>query len=151
MPIGRPTDYKGKETNKLVFKLSLLGSTDKEMASVLDITETTLNNWKEKFPEFIESIKKGKDEADAKVIKSLYKRAQGYSFTEVRTETGTSGEYTIDKTTTTKKHIPSDVAAAIFWLKNRQGKNWNNRIPIDDNPDDKPILENGDKLPEDEK
>jgi len=150
MPAGQPTKHKGDETNELVYRLSLLGLTDKEMAGVLEIDVSTLGNWKNDFPEFLEAIKKGKDAADANVSKSLYERANGYDYEEVRKETGTSGEYTIDKTTTTKKHIPPDVGAIAFWLKNRRGKKWNDRIPTDDTTDDKPILENGDKLPEED-
>ena len=150
MPPGQPTKHKGKETNKLAYSLSLLGLTDKEMAGVFDVDVSTIGNWKNDFPEFLEALKKGKDEADAKVVKSLYKRANGYNYTEVRKETGTSGEYTIDKTTTTKKHIAPDVGAAAFWLKNRRRKDWNDRVYSDDSTDDRPILENGNKLPEDD-
>lgn len=150
MPAGQPTKHKGKETNDLVYRLSLLGLTDLEMASVLEIDKSTFNNWKHDFPEFLDSVKKGKDAADGQVVEKLHKRAMGYDYEEVKKEKGKSGEYEVDKTTTTKKHIPPDVGAIAFWLKNRRGKQWNDRIPKDDGGDDKPILENGSKLPEDE-
>lgn len=146
---GQPTKHNGGETNDLVYRLSLLGLTDKEMASVLEIDVSTFGNWKNDFPEFLESIKKGKDIADANVAKSLYERANGYEYEEVRKEKGKSGEYEVDKTTKTTKHIAPDVGAIAFWLKNRRGKKWNDRIPTEEDSDEKPILDNGDKLPED--
>jgi len=37
-----------------------------------------LNSWKKKFPQFLESLKKGKAVADANVASRLYSRAIGY-------------------------------------------------------------------------
>ncbi len=150
MPAGQPTKYKGKETDELVYGLSLLGLIDREMAGVLQITEQTFNNWKKEHPKFFESIKRGKDAADVDVVKSLYKRANGYDYEEVKTEQGKSGNFKTEKTTKTTKHIAPDVGAAAFWLKNRRRKDWNDRGNIDDTPDERPVLENGDKLPDDE-
>jgi hypothetical protein len=115
---GRPTKYK-PEYNKQVYKLALLGATDKEFADFFDVTEQTINNWKEKEPEFFESIKKGKIKADAKVAKSLYKRALGYKYTEKKTEE-VDDETT--KITWTDKEVVADVAAINIWLKNRRGR-----------------------------
>ena len=152
MPAGRPTKHQGKKTNELVYRLALLGLTDKEMADVLEIDVSTLQNWKHDYPKFLDSIKKGKDVADADVVKTLYDRANGYDHKEVKTEKekNKKGNLIITKTTTTNKHIPPDVGAIAFWLKNRRGKKWNDRIPDDNGGDDRPILENGDKLPEDD-
>jgi hypothetical protein len=120
---GRPTDYK-KEYETQVYKLCLLGATDVEIADFFGIRESTLNNWKKKHPQFMESIKKGKDMADATVSESLYKRANGYSHkdTDIRVI-----DEKVVKTPLTK-HYPPDTAAAIFWLKNRQSKKWRDKI-----------------------
>lgn len=115
---GRPTKYDNKY-NEQVYKLTLLGATDKEIANFFNVKEQTINNWKKSEPEFFESIKKGKLEADANVAESLYKRALGYTYTEKKTEE-------IDEKTTkitwTDKEVPADIAAINIWLKNRRSK-----------------------------
>ena len=115
---GRPSKYDPK-FNNIVYQLSLLGATDKELANALSVCEKTINNWKESESEFLQSIKKGKEIADAEVAESLYKRAIGYEYDEVSEETR-KGQV-ISKKVTTKK-MPADVAAINIWLKNRRGK-----------------------------
>ena len=113
---GRPTDYK-PEYNEQAYKLSLLGHTDKDLAVFFEVAESTINNWKLDYPEFLESIKNGKENADAKVAESLYRRATG----QVKVTEETESEKGLYVTT---KELPPDTTAAIFWLKNRQRQNW---------------------------
>ena len=40
-------------------KLCLLGATDKELADFFGCNEATINNWKARRPDFLESIKEG--------------------------------------------------------------------------------------------
>lgn len=115
-PDGRPTKYNGKHTDELVFKLSLLGLIDRQMADVIGITESTFNDWKHKHPSFSESIKNGKDSADAQVAKSLYQRANGYSHTDEKIFCHEGEVIRVPII----KHHPPDTTAMIFWLKNRQ-------------------------------
>lgn len=123
---GRPTDYK-TEYNEQVYKLCLLGATDAELAGFFDISESTLNLWKKKHVEFSESIKKGKQVADATVAEKLYHRAIGYEHPEIITASY-QGEITDEKEVT--KHYPPDPVAAIFWLKNRQPQKWRDNKDI---------------------
>lgn len=134
--LGRPTRYR-KALDDVVFKLCLLKAIDSEIAEVLCVSEQTLNTWKEKHPTFLESIKKGKADADANVAKRLYERAMGYSHPEDKVfchmVTTTVERVRGDKktiTTTTKpvvtivpgtKHYPPDFSSMCFWLKNRAG------------------------------
>lgn len=129
--MGRPTDYNADYHNDKVFKLSLLGLTDREMADIFDISESTLNNWKELYPKFLESLKKGKDDADSDVAKSLYERAKGYSHEEDKIFCN-NGEVIIQPTT---KHYPPDTGAAIIWLKNRKAKLWRDKVDIESTGD----------------
>ncbi len=119
MPAGRPTRYK-KEYAKLAFNYSLLGATDVQMAGYFDVTEATIYNWKNGHPEFLESIRAGGVDADANVAKATYHRALGYSHddTDIRVVGGEIVETTITK------HYPPDTKAGVFWLRNRQRKNW---------------------------
>ena len=78
------------------------------------------------FSEFKNAIKRGKKPVDIEVENSLLKRATGYDFDEKTTEVevGEDGEPKVTKVKTTKKHVPGDVGAQAFWLKNRNPKVW---------------------------
>ena len=125
--MARPTDYR-QEYAEQARKLCLLGFTDKQLAVFFDVNESTINRWKQKYPEFCKSIKSGKVVADAQVAESLFKRATGIEVTEV--EVRDDGKKKVKRVT--KKHIPPDPTAQIFWLKNRQPELWR----------DKPTVEN---------
>jgi len=123
--LGRPSKYDPK-FNKQVYKLALLGATDKEIANFLEIQESTLNDWKHKHPDFSESIKKGKAEADAQVANKLFKRATGYKCPDTHFS---AYEGSVTATPYTK-HYPPDPTAAIFWLKNRQPEKWRDKQEV---------------------
>jgi len=125
---GRPALYKD-EYVKLAYNYCLLGATDADLAHYFEVEETTVNNWKIAHVDFFESIKKGKVEADAKVAKSLYKRAIGY---DQKTDKifQFQGEPVVVPTI---DHIQPDTTAQIFWLKNRQPAKWRDKIEIDQN------------------
>ena len=61
------------------------GLTDKQIAKNIGVSEQTLNVWKNRFPSFLESLKKGKEVVDREVENALLKRALGYEYTEVKT------------------------------------------------------------------
>ena len=123
---GRPTVYK-PSFNKQAFKLCLLGAIDKKLADFFEISVATLNTWKKVYPKFLESIRDGRETADATVADSLYKRANGYSHRAIKI-------MVVDKEIQTKayiEHYPPDSTAAIFWLKNRQKENWRDKSEVD--------------------
>lgn len=125
MPSGRLTDYK-PEYDEQAYKLTLLGAIDKQLADFFDVTEQTINNWKLAHESFFESIKKGKEQADAKVAESLYHRALGYHHPEDKVFND-GGQPMIVPTT---KHYPPDPTACIFWLKNRQPAAWREKTEV---------------------
>lgn len=127
-PGGRPTKYETR-FNTQAYRHCLLGATDKDLAELFEVEETTINNWKIEHPKFFESIKKGKADADAKVADSLFKRANGYSHSDVDIKMF-EGEII---TTKLVKHYPPDTTAAIFWLKNRQKNKWRDKTEVDNN------------------
>jgi len=117
----------------------LLSSTDKDLADFFEVKESTLNLWKKEFPKFMESLKKGKLQADANVASRLYQRALGYKYDEVtfekvdnkvNLEMMTTGEIKTNDSYKKKvviKELAPDVIAGIFWLKNRQKDNWRDK------------------------
>lgn len=119
---GQPTKCNATIV-KQVKILATKGFTDKEVATVFEVTEQTINNWKKSFPGFFESLKAGKEIADNQVVQSLFRRATGYSHPEVHIST--SGGKVIK--TNIIKHYAPDTTACIFWLKNRDQANWRDK------------------------
>ena len=125
---GAPTLYKDEYAMQ-VEKLCLLGAIDSELADFFNVCEATINNWKNDYPEFLESIKRGKQLADANVANRLYNRALGYSHEEDKIFNDQGSPLIVP----TVKHYPPDTTAAIFWLKNRQPAKWRDKQEIDNN------------------
>ena len=124
--MGRPTKYK-KEYDEQAFKLCLLGATDNQLADFFATTEQTINAWKKAHKSFLESLKAGKAEADARVADALFNRALGFTTKETKISS--------DEVVNTTKQHPPDPTSCIFWLKNRQRDKWR----------DKPEAEDGDE------
>lgn len=121
---GRPTDYRPEFADQ-ARKLCLLGATDKEMADFFGVDERTINRWKDDFPEFCQSIARGKLVADADVAEKLYHRALGYSHKAVKIfmPAGAAQPVYADYT----EHYPPDTQAASLWLRNRQSAKWRDK------------------------
>lgn len=104
------------------------GVIEDEIARNLGVSPSAFANYKNKYPELKEALKIGLDESVAVVEGSLFKRCQGFEWEDV--EKGTrkgGGEYT----RTTKRIIPPDTVACIFFLKNRDPKHWRDKIEFD--------------------
>jgi hypothetical protein len=122
--MGRPSSF-CEEFIEQAEKLCRLGATDAEMADFFGVSEQTLNTWKQKHPEFLESLKRGKLEADANVADRLYKRAMGYTHEAVKIFANpTTGD---EKLVPFTEHYAPDTTACIFWLKNRQPDKWRDK------------------------
>lgn len=128
--MGRPTKYK-EEYAEQAYKLCLLGATDADLADFFDVEESTINNWKHDYPQFLESIKKGKVEADAVIAEKLFHRAKGYEHPEDKIFNDNGKPLVVP----TVKHYPPDTTAAIFWLKNRQSAKWRDKQDIEQTGD----------------
>lgn len=100
------------------------GLTDEQIAHNIGITAKTLYEWKNKYSEICESLKKGKEVVDILVENALLKRALGYQYEEVseKYETGIMTERKV-----TKKEVVPDTTAQIFWLKNRKPEDWRDK------------------------
>lgn len=103
------------------------GLTNEQVAAKCGVTGTTLYAWMNKYPEIAEALKRGKEVVDIEVENTLLKRALGYDYVETMTETGPQG---VKVRQTTKVVLP-DIAALIFWLKNRKPETWRDK-PVDD-------------------
>lgn len=120
---GRPTKYK-PEFNELAYNYCLLGATDQDLAEFFKVCEATINVWKHEYPEFMESITRGKVIADMEVSKSLFKIANGFEYEETTTGVGDKGGINI----TNRRYATPDFKAIRFWLMNRQSKKWRDKV-----------------------
>ncbi|WP_228409805.1 terminase [Chryseobacterium sp. T16E-39] len=133
---GRKVKYNPNLHPKQVLKYTLLGLTDKQLAGVLGIVESTLNLWKKKYPEFSESIRAGKIDADANVASTLYKRSLGH--TQVKQYAFKVKGYDekgrqIEKVeiVEVEEYFPPSDNAINMWLSNRQRKTWGSKSEIE--------------------
>ena len=107
------------------------GLTEQQIATNMGVSYSMWNRAK-KVPgvaeKLMEALIQTKEVADIQVENMLYKRALGYSYEEVKEEY----EYgMLAKRTVTKKQVPPDVMAQIFWLKNRKQTEWRDRREVD--------------------
>lgn len=108
-------------------KLCKLGATNKDLANFFDVIEKTIANWKQKHSKFSAALDAGKAEADAKVVKSLYQRAIGYSHEAVKIFNDSGRPLIVPYT----EHYPPDTTACIYWTKNRMPDEWRDRQEVE--------------------
>lgn len=121
--MGRPSKFR-PEFVQQAEKLCKLGATDLEIADFFEIDVRTLHRWKADNTEFCHALKAGKAEADERVERSLFARANGYEHDEVDIRV-------VDKEviqTPIRKYYPPDSTALIFWLKNRKPADWRDKV-----------------------
>ena len=133
---GRPTKYDADFHPKQVLKYALLGLTDKQIAGVFEISESTLNLWKNEYPEFSESIRAGKTDADANVASTLYKRSLGHTQKKqfaFKVKAYDEKDRLIEKVeiVEVEEYYPPSDSAINLWLTNRQRGNWGNKSEVE--------------------
>lgn len=114
------------------------GLTDEQIAANIGIRAGTLYDWKNRFSDFSEALKKGKEVVDRQVENALLKRALGYEYKETTREpvlNPNTGKVELTVTKTVTKQVVPDTTAQIFWLKNRKPETWRDKreITTDDN------------------
>ena len=100
------------------------GFTDEQIAHNIGIVPSTLYEWKKRYPEISEALKKGKEVVDREVENALLKRALGHKETIKKVKVlndGTIIPYQEEVV------YPGDTTAQIFWLKNRKPEQWRDK------------------------
>lgn len=121
------------------------GLTNKGIADELCVEERTIDNWKSKYPEFAEAIKRGGEDIDRQVENAMLRRALGYEYEEITEETGHIGGKDIDKIKKKNVHIPADAGTGLKWLQIRQPEKWRYVQEVNVNlPDAIKIINSGD-------
>ena len=77
------------------------GLTDEQIAHNIGISRSTLSEWKNKYPDFSDALKRSKEVADYEVENALFKKAK-----------------------------MGDVTDQIFWLKNRRPEKWRDKADM---------------------
>lgn len=120
---------------ELIRRLAEEGFGEEEIAARCGLDLKTFRSWRKKHPEFSDAIELGRAESDLAVIRALYKKATGYNVALKKTyklkridfdpDTGKKlREYEELATGIDESHVPADLRAETFWLKNRQSDRW---------------------------
>lgn len=131
---GRPTKFDQTLFN-IAMNLYKQGKTDREVADICGVHESTINLWKKNNANFFESLKNAKAIANKRVENALYERAIGYSHKETQVKVVSDGKdmgSRIERVNIDKNY-PPDTRACEFWLMNRDPKNWKSTQKIEFN------------------
>jgi hypothetical protein len=103
-------------------QMAYLGATDRDLAEAFGTTIAVIWKWKTMHPAFGSALKLGKEEPDARTKRSLYQRANGYSYDAVKIfmPAGAKAPVIVPYV----EHVPPDPTSAIFWMKNRDPEHW---------------------------
>lgn len=123
---GRPSKYYTNVEPKLLLVEAWArnGVTDKDIAEKLGVSHDSFIEYKKQFPELVESLKNGKEVIDTQVENALLKAAMGYTANENTYENGVL-------TKTVVKEVAPNTTALIFWLKNRNPKDWRDKQEVE--------------------
>lgn len=112
------------------------GLTDVQICQNMGISVSSMCDWKNRFPQFLEAIKKGREPVDVQVENALLKSALGHTVTlkkpiKVKMEKQLAGKGKIVEErieyAEEQIYIPPQAASQIFWLKNRKPEKWRDR------------------------
>lgn len=146
MAKGKVNEWIDPKTKKLhPDKAELLSSwcrkglNEFEIAKEMGISRSTLNEWKKKFPDISDTLRRTRAYAHACVENALFRRATGYTVPllkqfKVRMPVfDKTGEKVIGweeqlQEGKEEMHVPADTKAIIFYLKNRLPEDWKEKI-----------------------
>lgn len=125
------------------------GLTDKQIAEEkIGIHVATLCEWKKRFPELAEALKKGKAPVDTKVENQLLKSALGFTVKvkvpfKLKKKITKNGEGTVEEErieyADQEIYVKPETTAQIYWLSNRRPDKWR-RNPTAEKGADDPLL-----------
>ncbi|QRN86024.1 hypothetical protein JR334_01970 [Clostridia bacterium] len=113
-----------KDKLTLVEKWARDGLDEKQIATNLGISKSTLELYKKEHSDFSDSLKRGREPFLAEIENALAKRARGFKYEESKTYIKEDKDGVTRYTEKTEKYQPPDVAACNIILKNKDKKNW---------------------------
>lgn len=130
---GKYHEWLTKEKLTLIEGWAKSGLTDEQIATNIGVTTTTFYDWKKKYADFSEALKKGKEVSDFEVENALFKSATGYEYEERKEVQEVVNGVMRKKVEITRKQVPPNATSIIFWLKNRKPDEWRDGKQIDGN------------------
>lgn len=100
------------------------GLIDEQIAKNMGVAYSTFKDWKKRFPDLSDVLKRSKEVVDREVENALFESAKGFIYEE-ETVTNTGEVVTV------KKYSKPNVTAQIFWLKNRKRNEWRDKQEIE--------------------
>ena len=79
--MGRPSKYK-PEFVEQARKLYVIGATDEQVCNFFGIDVATFHRWKNKYADFCEASRSGKENHDSAVETAFLRRVLGYRYKE---------------------------------------------------------------------
>ena len=128
---GKYHEWLTKEGLTLIEGWAKSGLTDEQIAKNIGVTTTTFYEWKKKYADFSEALKKGKEVSDFEVESALFKSATGYEYEERKEVQEVVDGVMRKKVEITRKQVPPNATSAIFWLKNRKPDKWRDKQEIE--------------------
>ena len=119
---GRKSKYDADVMPKLVNSYAMEGFSDAQIAEKLGIAVSTFYDYLNKYPEFAEALKNGKEPVNADLKMAMMKTAMGYFVDEEQTVTildVVTREPKSFRKTTTKRYVPPSATMQIFLAKCR--------------------------------
>ena len=101
------------------------GATERQVAQRLGIAYSSFNDYKNRFPDFLELLKRKRVGMIDDLKGALYKRAMGYEYKETTTSIRMMEGKEIRVVEEKTKHQPPDVGACHLLLKNLD-EEWHN-------------------------
>ena len=121
---GRPNKYETNVKPHLEdIKKWCLDKTEKQIAGILGVGYSSWCDYKNKYPELSDSLKKGRNELVADLKSILIKKAKGFNYSEKKIIK--EGGVIVREEEYQRASLP-DVAALNLLLKNYDSENWAN-------------------------
>jgi transposase-like protein len=142
---GRKTKYTPELVKRICGLVEKDTYTVSELCESVGISETTFYDWKVKFSEFSDAIKKAEEKRRETFVveakNSILKKIRGYKVTEIKNVNAPTGEtdsegnpvLKLKEQTTITKYVQPDTTAIIFTLTNLDPEHWKNRQQLDGN------------------
>lgn len=100
-----------------------LGGSEVQLSEVFGTDESTIQSWVREHPDFRQACQCGVDAADERVTRSLFQRACGYWYNDVKVLRWRGRVIYASF----RRHALPDVKAAIFWLSHRRAEQWSDK------------------------
>ena len=114
-----------KEKLPLIGKWARDGLSEEQICKNLGICRNTLNDYKNKYPDVLNILKKNREVLITEIENALIKKALGFQYEEVETYIQETAGIKTQRVKKVSKYSPPDVGACCFVLKNRDKEHWN--------------------------